>query len=583
MTSIDLPLPQQNKTVASKQEMDTLRKLVLGDEFEQALTAFASEDELERVSRIITEAIKHRNQQDDTMAEAIAPILDSALHDVIQHHPEKITASMYPIIGPAIRKAVAAAFRDMMQTLNHVLENSVSFRAWLWRFQAWRIGMKYSEYVLLKTLSFKIDQVLLIHRETGILLNTVYAREPETENPELVSAMLTAINDFVSDSFRSQRASVVECIQVGDFNLEIDAGPEAILAAVVRGSQLNRARDIINPILERIHAVFGQKLLHFDGNVAEFESTRELLKSCLVEKYLHEEKKSTPWIAWSVVLAVCVMVGWKGFEYYQIDQQYREILSSLKREPGYVVLTHEKHFPELHVELLRSPFSVKPDRWLDAQDLGKWESVVFRTHLSPLELKTYIENYFPSLIASESNIRFTAEKDTLFVVGQMSSEQYDQLKQDPLLRAVYDQIDLSGVEKSLESSIKAKLLNEWLSIKARMDAVQFKFQSKSTSLEAGETEKLSTLVEDIQRLSELADKIPISRWQVYLTGHADHSGGVGANMEISQQRAKLIQSILMENKVPEKFMLSWGVGNVKGSNLSEKDQRMVSVQLFYAE
>ena len=50
-------------------------------------------------------------------------------------------------------------------------------RSLKWRFEAWRTGRPFAEIVLLKTLVYRVDQVFLIHKETGLLLQHVVADE----------------------------------------------------------------------------------------------------------------------------------------------------------------------------------------------------------------------------------------------------------------------------------------------------------------------------------------------------------------------------------------------------------------------
>lgn len=582
MTAVDLPLPRKDKGTATNLELDTLRKLVLGAEYEQALKSITSEDDLERISRVITEAIYHRNQHDNSMIDAISPILDEALHRVIQHHPEKITSSVYPIIGPSIRKAVASAFSDMMQTLNHVLESSFSVKAWFWRFHAWRLGMTYSEFVLLKTLSFKVDQVLLIHRETGILLNTVYAQDSGAENPELVSSMLVAINDFVADSFDSSTDGVVDSIRVGDFYLEIDAGPHAILAAVVRGSQLNKVHGLLKPKLERIHLVFGQKLIKFKGVCSDFDGTTGLLESCLTEQSLHDEKKKAPWMAWCFVAVLLSAIGWKGYQYYQINNQYLNIINNLKSESGYIVINEKKNFPDLNVDVLRSPLSIDPRQWLLLQDTGKWH-VYIESQQSPLDIKKYLLKFMPVLYSLNSDIQYNVKNDILYFKGKIYLEQYKALEQDVLLSSVFSGVNLSNVNVVSGLDKKALLIKEWETIQSKIDSVNFRFQPNSALLKSGENKKFSTFIEDIRKIIQLANIISIKNWQIYITGYADPSGSADTNLNISEKRAKLVKSILQENNIPDKFLLAWGVGNLEGSNLTEEDQRMVSIQLVHSD
>ena len=57
----------------------------------------------------------------------------------------------------------------------------------------------------------------------------------------MVSGLLTALRDFVKNSFRSGDTDDLEALTVGDLSVWIEQGPRAILAAVVRGRAPRRS------------------------------------------------------------------------------------------------------------------------------------------------------------------------------------------------------------------------------------------------------------------------------------------------------------------------------------------------------
>ena len=89
-----------------------------------------------------------------------------------------------------------------------------------WRWEALRTGRPYAEIVVLRSLLYRVEQVFLIHRESGLLLQHVAARvrrrRLETKDPEMVSGMLTAIQDFVHDSVSGTEGENLETIRMGD-------------------------------------------------------------------------------------------------------------------------------------------------------------------------------------------------------------------------------------------------------------------------------------------------------------------------------------------------------------------------------
>ena len=70
---------------------------------------------------------------------------------------------------------------------------------------AWRTGKSFAEVVLLNTLVYRVEQVFLIHAQTGLLLQHVVADAVTAQDADMVSGMLTAIRDFARDSFGGTR------------------------------------------------------------------------------------------------------------------------------------------------------------------------------------------------------------------------------------------------------------------------------------------------------------------------------------------------------------------------------------------
>ena len=71
-----------------------------------------------------------------------------------------------------------------------------------------------------------------------ILVERAHAAREDTATAEsdAVSAMLTAIQDFVADSFlRENKGQKLDSIEFGDYNIWLISAPKGVLAAVVRG------------------------------------------------------------------------------------------------------------------------------------------------------------------------------------------------------------------------------------------------------------------------------------------------------------------------------------------------------------
>ena len=70
------------------------------------------------MSRPLPEAIRIRNAQDDTLTDALAPTIVTAFHNSIKKDPRPVAEAISPLMGPAIRRAIAIALSGFVQTID---------------------------------------------------------------------------------------------------------------------------------------------------------------------------------------------------------------------------------------------------------------------------------------------------------------------------------------------------------------------------------------------------------------------------------------------------------------------------------
>ena len=153
-----------------------LRSLLVGPERTQLDQLQARLDALrvypEDVSQVLAEAIHLRSNQDKQLTNALLPSVEEALRASVQRNPRVLVDTLFPMMGPAIRKAITTALRSMLDSLNRSLAISLSLRGLKWHWEAFRAGKPFAEIVLLHTLSYRVEQVFLIHKETGSIAAT---------------------------------------------------------------------------------------------------------------------------------------------------------------------------------------------------------------------------------------------------------------------------------------------------------------------------------------------------------------------------------------------------------------------------
>ena len=164
--------------------------------------------------------------------------------------------------------------------------------------------------MLLNTLVYRVEQILLIDRRSGLLMQHVTSDPRAVEDPEMVSGMLTAIRDFSHDSFRVSEDDALDALEVGDLTVWVEQGPYAILAAVIRGTPPRELRTALQEAIERVHAFHGDALRNFNGDAGSLENVRPTLEDCLQSQYQRETKKPSR-LLWAIVgVLVLATAAW---------------------------------------------------------------------------------------------------------------------------------------------------------------------------------------------------------------------------------------------------------------------------------
>ncbi len=311
------------------------------------------------IGTILPDAITVRSSQDDALVEALSPTVEQAVRFSIRKNLKSFADALFPVIGPAIRKAIAEALRGMVQSLNESMDKSFSLKGLKWRIEAYRAKKSFSEIVLLHSILFRVEQVFLIHRKTGLLLRHEVKDEMEFQDADMVSGMLTAIRDFVADSFRVEDGEGLESILVGDLNVWIEHGPDAILAVVIRGTAPASLRALMKEALEKIHVDFGASLENFEGDTDLFESAAPILQSCLISQYQPEKKKTSPLLLGGLV-SVFALVGFWTWTSLSTHFKWLDLLDRINGKEGIVITQALKEDGNYFIRGLRDNLSDDP-------------------------------------------------------------------------------------------------------------------------------------------------------------------------------------------------------------------------------
>ena len=227
---------------------------------------------------------------------------------------------------------------------------------------------------MLRSLLYRVEQVFLIHRDSGLLLQHVEAppaqAAAETKDPEMVSGMLTAIQDFVRDSVSGAESENLETIRMGEIEVVLAYGPDAILAGFVRGVAPRKLSRIFQDTLDAIEQKKAEALHQFSGDTSRFDSCRPQLQACLLGQGRPDERPSSSWGARLLLFGVpaVLLLALAGWWIYSaaIQRRWTDFAHRLENEPG-IVLTHsEKRGSKFYISGLRDPLAADPASLLPA-------------------------------------------------------------------------------------------------------------------------------------------------------------------------------------------------------------------------
>jgi hypothetical protein len=263
-------------------DLDELRQLLIRPEQEELRELHDRLDDKEQraheIASVLPEAVTLSADRSEELTRALQPAVEGSVRESIEKRPRVFIDALHPIIGSVVRRSIAETLRTALQSLNQSLEQSFSWQGLKWRFEAFRTGRSFAEVVMLRSLVYRVEQIFLIHRETSLSLLHVSTDAAATQDSDMVAGMLSAIQDFARDSFKTGNDEALEEFRVGELQIWIASGAHAYLAAVIRGNPPRDLRICLEDAIESIHVLRGSALAKFDGDATPLESLRPELE-----------------------------------------------------------------------------------------------------------------------------------------------------------------------------------------------------------------------------------------------------------------------------------------------------------------
>ena len=523
----------------SLHELSELRDLLFGAERRQLdeLRRRLDTEELtpEELAEKLPQAIVQRAARDRQLAIALAPTVESAIKESVRRDPREFATAIFPVLGPAIRKSIAETMSGLVNTINRAIEHSFSPRGIRWRIESWRTGVPFAQIVMRHALVYRVEQVLLVHAETGLLL--AHVPDGSLGDADLVSSMLTAIGDFVNDSFEPKKTGELRAFAAGDVTVLVEPGPRANIAAVVRGTPPDSLPAKLQSTLENIHLQWCDPLTAFNGDAAPFTTTCPLLEEC-VETVLATDRptKATGlrrfvWVI-PVLLLLAAGIAWRTA---RVNRQWSAALARLDTEPGIAVIRTERSGGKWHITGMRDPLAVSPSllmasRGVDTNDVvAHWEPYVSTEPGLLLARARHV-------LAPPAGVTLALKGDTLVASGRAPAPWI--VRADGLAPALagVGAVDLSHVTLGLPADMEP--------IAAAIESARILFTAGSDALDQSALNTLATVAGRFRGLATAADA---NRYDLtmHIVGRADPTGTETDNLALSRRRATAVRDRLL--------------------------------------
>ncbi len=540
-------------------DLETLRGLLFSKEIELLESLRRRLDDpavhAREVGDVIADAILLRAGKDERLSKALEPAVESILKSSLLKNPLDFAGALFPLMGPAIRRSIAETFRSMLESLSKSVEMSFSWKGLRWRLEAMRSGKSFSEVILLHTLVYRVEQAFFIHAETGLVLAHAVGDGVNTQDADMVSAMLTAIQDFVRDCF-SGGESDLDTLHFGPLTVYVEKGPSAYLACVVRGAPPADFRASMQSSLEIMLLECADALAGFDGDTSPFPAVQRRLEDCLISRFVDEGKPLPLWVKILPVLFLICLAGGYGWWRHTAEQR-REAravaplitetdfslfradmlrgVELLRREPGLVVIGAAEdrrkpwHLLLLRDELARDPREVLAENNFDPEDFFVRE-VPYISYEPQLVLRRVGARLHPP-----AGVRMDLEDGVLHLTGSAPLEW--------ILKARREAIALPGVHGVNSRDLIDPRQAEMRRLVDEVEGARVRFPLGGDQPIPEDRPVLDAAVDKLVGLEKMAAGMGVNV-SVTIYGHADTSGTARRNYEISRSRAVTLAALL---------------------------------------
>ncbi len=524
------------------------------------------------LSPIVNKLIdKNYENSQDKIVTQMAPLMGKAIREQIKSQKDDVVDALYPVIGNMISRYVTKSLEDMLHAINTQIQNGLSFKTLKRKITAKIQGVSETELLLKENASANIRALLLIHKETGIVL--AHSENPSypVSEPEMLASMMSAIRSFIND-WVHQNGSDKELgeIEYGGNKIILEASGYSYLAVIVEGAAYKTTYDKIRTTMEHIVLHHGESIRNFQGDLSSFgnlEIYKEislLLNNSNTPK--NQKKKLHP-LLFLFPLILLLLGGYAYYKHYLNTVLSTNVNSKLYATPQLTlyrlnainndgIITLRGEVPFVYYKQLAQNVVQN----IEGVHLVKNEIVVVKSLNDPFQISSDVSYLLNGLNQDDGiNLRYTYDYNKLFIEG-----------------SVWDETRKREVLKKLQTINANVNINENIQILPPLLDATLYFEKGLTSLT---DEARKTLVEAITLLKRIDNNTSIC-----LTSYSDMIGSPEQNQKLSEQRLKNSATYLKEiGAISKKMVFESSPTPPAGIDYKEEPQKARCIKITYKQ
>ncbi|MDQ7086225.1 MAG: hypothetical protein Q9M36_15560 [Sulfurovum sp.] len=246
----------------------------------------------------------------ETIAESIAV--------GIENNKGVMVDSLYPIMGGMVSKYVSQAIKELMQTINAKIDNGLSIDKYKRKIKSKITGVSEIELLLKEGGEANISSLLIIQKESGLLIAEAQVEDNQAYDPHMVASMASAIKDFINDWIQqNQSQDEVQTLTYGDATLYIEsAGSVYIIAFLDKDPEYEHRREINSffATIVKEYAPFFRIFAGDDSATQIVKITEKMQDYLSLQNTTAKPKKKKNYAKYFLTLLVLSYMGYLGYK-----------------------------------------------------------------------------------------------------------------------------------------------------------------------------------------------------------------------------------------------------------------------------